>query len=59
MTGSKAQAGLIPRLCEALIARADAEREKAPTVDYKLEASYLEIYCEKIKDLYVSHIDHG
>jgi kinesin family protein 1 len=41
--------GIVPRACEAMFARIDADTDPATT--FKVEVSMLEIYMEKIKDL--------
>ena len=41
--------GMIPRLCRSLFARTCAN--KNPNLKYTVEVSYMEIYCEKVKDL--------
>jgi hypothetical protein len=41
--------GLIPRICEALFQKINAETN--PNVTYNVEISYLEIYAEQIRDL--------
>jgi hypothetical protein len=53
MMGYQAEAGLIPRICRSLIRRAESEKLKTIGFDFKLEASFLEIYCERVRDLYV------
>ena len=58
MMGTETDPGLIPRICKELFVmyedRKEADREKAEdgTVkEYKLEARFLEIYNERIRDL--------
>jgi hypothetical protein len=41
--------GIIPRLCHDLFTRID--QEKSETKQFKVEASYMEIYNEKVRDL--------
>jgi len=41
--------GIIPRLCDTLFERI-AENDN-PKISYKVEVSYMEIYCEKVRDL--------
>ncbi|CCD64622.2 Kinesin-like protein unc-104 [Caenorhabditis elegans] len=41
--------GIIPRLCNDLFARIDNNNDK--DVQYSVEVSYMEIYCERVKDL--------
>jgi len=41
--------GLIPRICETLFKK--IEQEKDDTTTFRTEASYLEIYNEKVRDL--------
>ncbi|XP_071656370.1 kinesin-like protein KIF1C isoform X7 [Patagioenas fasciata] len=51
MTGGHGpgQRGLIPQLCEDLFAH--VEREASPELSFSVEVSYLEIYCERVRDL--------
>jgi hypothetical protein len=41
--------GLIPRLCDQIFNRIYAN--KTPTLNFKVEVSYMEIYNEKVQDL--------
>ncbi|XP_064900288.1 kinesin-like protein KIF1C isoform X9 [Columba livia] len=43
------QRGLVPQLCEDLFAH--VEREGSPELSFSVEVSYLEIYCERVRDL--------
>ncbi|NWW25466.1 KIF1A protein, partial [Falcunculus frontatus] len=43
------QRGIIPQLCEDLFAR--VAREGSPELSFSVEVSYLEIYCERVRDL--------
>ncbi|XP_059728586.1 LOW QUALITY PROTEIN: kinesin-like protein KIF1C [Haemorhous mexicanus] len=43
------QRGIIPQLCEDLFAR--IAREGSPELSFSVEVSYLEIYCERVRDL--------
>ncbi|KYO28606.1 hypothetical protein Y1Q_0020306 [Alligator mississippiensis] len=43
------QQGIIPQLCEDLFARIKAD--PSPDVSYSVEVSYMEIYCERVRDL--------
>ncbi|OCT59598.1 kinesin-like protein KIF1C [Xenopus laevis] len=43
------QHGIIPQLCEDLFARVSAN--KSPELSYSVEVSYMEIYCERVRDL--------
>ncbi|KAM8986009.1 kinesin-like protein KIF1C [Ara ararauna] len=43
------QRGLIPQLCEDLFAR--VAKEGSPEVSFSVEVSYMEIYCERVRDL--------
>ncbi|ELU07126.1 hypothetical protein CAPTEDRAFT_150014 [Capitella teleta] len=43
------QSGIIPQLCEDLFNRIGASSD--PDVQYKVEVSYMEIYCERVRDL--------
>ncbi|KAJ3277908.1 kinesin-like protein kif13a [Borealophlyctis nickersoniae] len=49
MMGTPEDKGIIPRLCEALFDRIEAET--TDTHKFKVEVSYLEIYNEKVRDL--------
>nr|CAD2177307.1 unnamed protein product [Meloidogyne enterolobii] len=42
--------GMIPRLCRDLFSRISENRENQQ-LNYTVEVSYMEIYCEKVKDL--------
>lgn len=41
--------GIIPRLCDVLFERIAGNSN--PKLSYKVEVSYMEIYCEKVRDL--------
>lgn len=43
------QHGIIPQLCEDLFAR--ISENKSPQLSYSVEVSYMEIYCERVRDL--------
>ncbi|XP_064293676.1 LOW QUALITY PROTEIN: kinesin-like protein KIF1C [Phalacrocorax carbo] len=43
------QQGIIPQLCEDLFARVG--REGSPDLTFSVEVSYMEIYCERVRDL--------
>ncbi|KAM3910118.1 kinesin-like protein KIF1C [Leptodactylus fuscus] len=43
------QHGIIPQLCEDLFAR--ISENKSPQLAYSVEVSYMEIYCERVRDL--------
>ncbi|XP_066065174.1 LOW QUALITY PROTEIN: kinesin-like protein KIF1C [Chamaea fasciata] len=43
------QRGIIPQLCEDLFTR--VAREESPELSFSVEVSYLEIYCERVRDL--------
>ncbi|XP_053908677.1 kinesin-like protein KIF1C [Cuculus canorus] len=45
----KGQQGLIPQLCEDLFAR--VSREESPDLSFSVELSFMEIYCERVRDL--------
>ena len=58
MMGENDQLGLIPRICKSLFASLEQQRQKENGVviegavkEYLLEATFLEIYNEKVKDL--------
>lgn len=44
------EGGIIPRLCDALFERI-AVQQTPPTLTYKVEVSYMEIYNERVHDL--------
>ncbi|XP_055522012.1 kinesin-like protein unc-104 [Leucoraja erinacea] len=41
--------GLVPQLCDDLFARISDGR--SPDLSYSVEVSYMEIYCERVRDL--------
>lgn len=41
--------GIIPLSCHELFRRIEANRD--PTLSYRVEVSYMEIYCERVRDL--------
>uniref|UniRef100_A0ACB8EY23 Kinesin-like protein kif1c n=1 Tax=Sphaerodactylus townsendi TaxID=933632 RepID=A0ACB8EY23_9SAUR len=41
--------GIIPQLCKDLFARVNENR--CPNLSYSVEVSYMEIYCERVRDL--------
>ncbi|XP_077400217.1 kinesin-like protein KIF1C isoform X2 [Vanacampus margaritifer] len=43
------QEGIIPQLCEDLFQRTGANAD--PDLTYSVEVSYMEIYCERVRDL--------
>ncbi|KAL2079410.1 hypothetical protein ACEWY4_025154 [Coilia grayii] len=45
----KDQEGIIPQLCEDLFRR--TLENKDPELSYSVEVSYMEIYCERVRDL--------
>nr|XP_054759485.1 kinesin-like protein KIF16B [Lytechinus pictus] len=47
--------GLIPRICEGLFTRI---RTDSDDVSYRTEVSYLEIYCERVRDLLKTGREH-
>ena len=47
--GDENEMGIIPRLCNDLFGRIAANTDK--NVEYSVEVSYMEIYCERVKDL--------
>jgi len=56
MMGSEDDQGLIPRICQKLFGVLEEKRKETELVDemkvtYKMEARFLEIYNEKVKDL--------
>eukprot|EP00049_Salpingoeca_infusionum_P018444 m.357284 g.357284 ORF g.357284 m.357284 type:complete len:947 (+) comp17775_c0_seq1:102-2942(+) len=52
MMGYGEEIGLIPRICEALFQRVEAQQ--GDNTKFSVTASYLEIYNEKVKDLLVT-----
>ena len=53
---SETEKGIIPRLCEDLFKTIDRNVEETKDLEgqektYQVEVSYLEIYCERVKDL--------
>lgn len=47
--GTQEQKGIIPRLCDLLFDL--IAKQQSPTLMYKVEVSYMEIYNEKVHDL--------
>lgn len=45
------QRGIIQRLCEDLFDMMRREREEDEGISYNVECSFLEIYCERVRDL--------
>lgn len=45
----KEQQGIIPQLCADLFARVN--ENQSPHLSYSVEVSYMEIYCERVRDL--------
>eukprot|EP01060_Flectonema_neradi_P030151 TRINITY_DN430_c1_g2_i1.p1 TRINITY_DN430_c1_g2~~TRINITY_DN430_c1_g2_i1.p1 ORF type:complete len:1263 (+),score=360.11 TRINITY_DN430_c1_g2_i1:84-3872(+) len=43
--------GLIPRVCKELFRRVEAKSEEQPDVTYRITASMIEVYMEKVYDL--------
>ncbi|KAJ9473418.1 Kinesin-like protein Klp98A [Diplonema papillatum] len=43
--------GIIPRLCTELFERINREQTEQPSVSFRVDAAYHEIYNEKVKDL--------
>jgi len=43
------QSGIIPRMCKDLFVRIN--QDKDPDSQYSVEVSYMEIYCERVRDL--------
>ena len=48
---NKTNRGVIPRLCEEMFSRIKKEQSETPTLSFKVDASYHEIYNEKVIDL--------
>ncbi|KAJ8045153.1 Kinesin-like protein KIF16B [Holothuria leucospilota] len=57
MMGEEHCPGLIPRICEGLYQRIKSVEDDA--VSYRTEVSYLEIYCERVRDLLRDSKDHN
>ena len=57
MMGSEAEHGVIPRLCQTLFDRISALT--SATVSFKVEASYMEIYNEKVAQQCVACMHHS
>ncbi|KAF9561655.1 kinesin-like protein Klp8 [Mortierella alpina] len=49
MMGYGEDRGIIPLSCHELFRRIDANKD--PTLSYRVEVSYMEIYCERVRDL--------
>ncbi|KAF9150714.1 kinesin-like protein Klp8 [Linnemannia schmuckeri] len=49
MMGYGEDRGIIPLSCHELFKR--IENNKDPTLNYRVEVSYMEIYCERVRDL--------
>ena len=48
MMGTRSDPGLIPKLCNELFTRITSN---AQSVNFSVEVSYMEIYCERVRDL--------
>uniref|UniRef100_A0A1A9WYT0 Kinesin motor domain-containing protein n=1 Tax=Glossina brevipalpis TaxID=37001 RepID=A0A1A9WYT0_9MUSC len=58
MMGTPDNPGLIPKICQEMFARMRVGQESG--TGYKTQASYLEIYNERVKDLLGAHsVGHG
>lgn len=51
MMGSADEQGLTPRICKAMFARMQIDKQQETISGYKTTVSYLEIYNEKVRDL--------
>ncbi|KAF9162990.1 kinesin-like protein Klp8 [Actinomortierella ambigua] len=49
MMGYGEERGIIPLSCHELFRRIEANKD--PTLSYRVEVSYMEIYCERVRDL--------
>ncbi|KAF9586509.1 kinesin-like protein Klp8 [Lunasporangiospora selenospora] len=49
MMGYGEDRGIIPRCCHELFRRIEGNED--PTLSYRVEVSYMEIYCERVRDL--------
>lgn len=56
MMGSIAEPGVTPRFCAELFSRIDAWEAEDPSIRFKVEVSYFEIYSERIYDLLLPEI---
>ncbi|KAK3593264.1 hypothetical protein CHS0354_012358 [Potamilus streckersoni] len=45
------QQGIVPQLCEDLFNRIKSSKAQDEEVKYSVEVSYMEIYCERVRDL--------
>ncbi|XP_055079037.1 kinesin-like protein KIF1B isoform X2 [Periophthalmus magnuspinnatus] len=50
MMGKEGQEGIIPMLCEDLFEKISLDNKKEE-LSYSVEVSYMEIYCERVRDL--------
>ncbi|KAK7878595.1 hypothetical protein WMY93_030431 [Mugilogobius chulae] len=50
MMGKEGQEGIIPMLCEDLFEKISLDNNKEE-LSYSVEVSYMEIYCERVRDL--------
>ena len=57
MMGTPERPGLIPRTCEDLFQRIEANAETAPSISYSVRVSYFEVYNEHVRDLLVPRQD--
>ena len=51
MAGTSDSKGLIPRICEGIFERIESNKSTDDELSFKVEASYIEIYNEKVQDL--------
>ncbi|XP_072031002.1 kinesin-like protein KIF16B isoform X2 [Amphiura filiformis] len=56
MMGQSDCQGLIPKICQGLYAKVKSDEDEG--VSYRTEVSYLEIYCERVRDLLRNSKDH-
>ncbi|XP_072306264.1 kinesin-like protein KIF1B isoform X1 [Eucyclogobius newberryi] len=51
MMGREGQEGIIPMLCEDLFEKISLDNINKDELSYSVEVSYMEIYCERVRDL--------
>merc|ERR1712226_1459643 len=50
-SGVSGEEGIIPRLCRDLFDKIGSDNDDPEPVQYSVEVSYMEIYCERVRDL--------
>lgn len=51
LTNDRFGEGIIPRLCRDMFARIESLRKEDESMEFNVEVSYMEIYCERVHDL--------